>query len=355
LENLKRWLRHSPACILSDPETSSHPTSKATDLQKLELQLQSASLNPEFSGWTTEDSSEKQALAILAGGEHSRNYPEKAPRDFKVAAIMTAYNEEDIVVPSLQRLIDQGILIYFIDNWSTDSTYDLAKPFEGKGIIGHERFPEQETKEYNWGALLTRVEELAGQISADWFIHHDIDEVRLPPWPGINLKDGIYRVDRAGFNCIDHTVIEFHPVDNDFVPGSSFEKHFRHFEFSRQSGHFLQIKAWKNLGLSVSLAASGGHDAQFAGQRVYPYKFLLKHYPIRSQKHGERKVFYDRKLRWNARERAAGWHSHYDPIQPGHVFLRSPSELEIYDEETFYKRYVLERLSGVGVNRKRRR
>jgi hypothetical protein len=139
------------------------------------------------------------------------------------------------------------------------------------------------------------------------------------------------------------------------VSGSSFEEHFRHFEFSKQSGHFLQIKAWENLGLPVSLAESGGHNAQFKGQRVHPYKFLLKHYPIRSQEHGERKVFYDRKMRWNAKERAAGWHSHYDPIQPGHVFLRPRSELRIYDEEEFNKQYLVERLSGVGVHRKKKR
>ncbi|MGH9879128.1 MAG: hypothetical protein ACRD5H_15980, partial [Nitrososphaerales archaeon] len=238
--------------------------------------------------------------------------------------------------------------VYIIDNWSTDSTYDLAKQFEGKGLVGIERFPiERPSQYYHLKAILKRTEKLAKEIKADWFIYQDVDEIRKSPWEGVSYRDGIYKSDRAGFSCIDHTVITFPPVDNDFVPSSDFEHHFKYFAFGTSQN--AQIKTWKNLGQSISLSESGGHNVRFEGCRVYPYKFLIKHYRIRSQQHGEKKVFIERKPRWYPEEKAGGWHIQYDQIKEGHVFLRKPSDIDIFYESLFNKKYVIERLSGIGV------
>ena len=80
-----------------------------------------------------------------------------------------------------------------------------------------------------------------------------------------------YAVDNTGFNAIDHTVVNFHPVDDGFIDGSDFEKHFKYFDFGKKPTHFMQIHAWKNLGKPVSLVASGGHQVSFEGRHVYPY------------------------------------------------------------------------------------
>ena len=72
---------------------------------------------------------------------------------------------------------------------------------------------------------------------------------------------------------------------------------------------------------------------------------------MRSQKHGEKKVFQERKLRWNPDEKAKGWHNHYDQIEEGHAFVCSPSDLTPFDEDQFNKTHLVERLSGVGVLR----
>jgi hypothetical protein len=154
-----------------------------------------------------------------------------------------------------------------------------------------------------------------------------------------------------GFNCIDHTVMEFHPINNDYIPGDNFFSFFRHFEFGKRPGDFNQIKAWKNFGQPIYLAQTGGHEVQFENRRVYPYKFLLKHYQIRSQSHGEKKVLKERKSRWNIEERAKGWHKHYDNINESHSFIRSPFELEWFDETVFNSKYLIERLSGIGIKR----
>jgi hypothetical protein len=148
---------------------------------------------------------------------------------------------------------------------------------------------------------------------------------------------------------VDHVTLNFWPTDDSFDPsGPDLEDHFRHFEFSDHAGHFHQRRAWKQQrGERVALARSAGHDVEFPGRRVYPYKFLLKHYPLRSSAHGARKLL-DRRRRWNAEERSRGWHRQYDEVEPG-GFIRDPSTLRRFDPATFDEDHLGERLSGVGV------
>jgi len=256
--------------------------------------------------------------------------------DFNVVALISAYNEEDIIVPCLQYLIKQGLEVYLIDNWSTDSTVELASEFLGKGLLAIEKFPkDRPPSHYVWKDILSRIEQLTKEIKADWFLFQDVDEIRTSPWPGLSLRAAILKVDREGFNSIDHTVVTFYPVDNDFAAGTDFGAYFEYFEFSDRPGQFVEINAWKNLGRRVSLATSGGHEIRFKGRRIYPFRFLLKHYPVRSQAHGEKKIFRERKPRWLPQEKASGWHTHYDHIYEGHSFLRRPGDLKLFNESEF--------------------
>jgi hypothetical protein len=58
----------------------------------------------------------------------------------------------------------------------------------------------------------------------------------------VDLRRALYAVDRAGSNCVDHTVIEFPPVDDDFAAGTDFEAHFTRFDFGRNPGHFVELR-----------------------------------------------------------------------------------------------------------------
>jgi hypothetical protein len=255
---------------------------------------------------------------------------------FKIVVFVPAFNEEDIIVATLRYLIDQGIHVHVIENWSTDATYDLISSFPGGGLLTIERFPKDgPAVHHDWKKMLARIEEITKEMEADWFLLQGADEIHASAWKDLNLKEGIQRVDSEGFNCIDHAVMTFHPVDNGFVAGTDYERYFKHFEFIDRPGHFLVINGWKNFGQAISLADSAGHEIRFEGRRVYPHKFLLKHYPVRSQAHGEKKIFEERKPRWSPENKAHGWHTHYDSVHSGHVFLRSPSGLNFYDESAF--------------------
>ncbi len=323
LEALRRQARETSVAVVAAP------ASARVDLD---------SLDPELTGMTARDT---QVVVLVPGNDTP------APAAFSAVAFVTAYNEADVIRSTIEQLIDQGIGVYVIDNWSSDGTWEQV---QGLGLVGAEQFPpEGPSAHYEWRGLLGRVEELATTIRADWLIHVDADERRESPWPGVPLRDGLWRVDTRGFNAVDHTILTFPPIDDGFQPGSDPEQYFRLFEFGRNPGHFRQIKAWKRGSRRVDLASEGGHDVSFEGRRIFPFNFLSKHYPIRSQAHGEQKIFRERQSRWSPEERADGWHVQYDHVKPGHRFVRDPATLEPFDD--FHSRYLVERLTRVGIPR----
>jgi glycosyltransferase involved in cell wall biosynthesis len=288
------------------------------------------------------------SLSILENNHrHART---TAPPGFRVVALMPTYNEADIIRSTLRYLISQNIEVYVIDNWSTDGTYEQAQEYVNNGVMGVERFPASgPTPAYEWRSILGRIESIAEQTDADWFMFHDADERRQSPWPELDLRDAFIYAERCGFNCVDHMVLNFHPTGESFDPAKDVQDQLRYFEWSDHEGHFHQRKAWKNPGCRVALASTAGHDIRYPGRLVYPFKFLMKHYPIRSQAHGERKVFQDRANRWSQEERALGWHKQYDDMHPSKSFLRDAATLTRFDESTFYEQFLIERLSGIGV------
>jgi hypothetical protein len=124
-------------------------------------------------------------------------------------------------------------------------------------------------------------------------------------------------------------VFDFWPTDNGFIPGKDVRDFLNYFappeEFDR-----LQINCWKRLPeVRVDLATHGGHEVTFPKRSVFPIRFLLRHYPIRSQEHGERKIFRERLPRFLPEERAIGWHRQY--LESGHSHLRPAAALRRFD------------------------
>jgi SAM-dependent methyltransferase len=365
LRNLRELLEHAPAALLSTPERdlvrgadhSGPPDNphhvREWNLAELEQLARSSGLRIAFSGLTASEDqtfTKETTLLVLEG----RRTPERrpAPRGFRATALMCVHNEADVIEGTIRHLVEEGLDIYLLDNWSTDGTREIAERFLGGGVAAIEPYPREGPAEHHdLAGVLKRFEELTAELSTDWFLHVDADERRRTPWDGVTLLDGFHFVDRCGFNCIDHTTVEFHLTDDGFAADGGLEGRFRAFDFGQFSAHFLQLKAWKKLGVPIDLASTGGHDTRFEGRRVYPYKFLLKHYPIRSQAQGRRKVFTERRGRWSPEEKANGWHIHYDHLPEDHDFLRAPEELEHFEPGDFGRRFLVERLSGIGIPR----
>ena len=167
----------------------------------------------------------------------------------------------------------------------------------------------------------------------------------------MSLRAGLHIVERMGFNAVDFTVCDFRPTDRPYAPGSDPERALRYFEFGQHSWHFIQAKAWRQGELRIRLADSGGHQAEFQDRKLFPYKFILKHYSLRNPEQARRKIFDERKERFLPQERADGWHIHYDSWQPGDRFLWTESELIEFDEKATREAYLTELISGVGIVR----
>lgn len=100
----------------------------------------------------------------------------------------------------------------------------------------------------------------------------------------------------------------------------------------------------------MNLAESGGHDVQFAGRRIYPLKFLLKHYPLRNRAQAERKVFQERAPRASRERRERGWHTHYDAlIQSNEIAGWRAHDLIPCQAHYFSSEFLVEWLSQIGL------
>ena len=314
--------------------------------------LVDAGLPPTFAGLTATDDAtfDKTTLLAIVNAESRRPQPWRTPPEaFKVVAVITAFNEADVIEDVLEHLFAQNVLVHFIDNWSTDDTVERVSRYLGRGVVAVERFPLDDTATFDLERILLRLEQLSSVLDADWIVHYDADEIRRSPFKGVDLRRALYAVDRCGYNVVDFTVMNFRPTDDSFAPGMSLERHFSHFEFGTGDGHLRQRKAWKNLGRPVYLTERAGHDVLFGGRNVFPYKFMNKHYPVQSQAHGERKLVRERYDRFNRRERRLRqWHLHYERVATVENFLVDPDTLHAFDAETFYDEYLVERLTGIG-------
>jgi Glycosyl transferase family 2 len=301
-------------------------------------------------GFADSDDSQgtKNTVIVLAGKEAEFTAPR---RRTKTAAIIHVFNEVDILENVARYLCDQDIDVHLIDNWSTDGSYERGQELVRVGICSRiSRFPDRPSAVYEWERQLKHTQQYAASLDADWIMHYDADEIRCSPWEKVPLSRAIDFVDGLNYTAIDFTVINFLFTDESAAETSTIED-LRSFEWGRHPAYFQQIKAWKNLSI-VDLASSGGHDAQFEGRRIYPLKFLTKHYPLRSYNQANRKLYRDRFPRIWKEQAEKEWHVHYGAFQlvPELKPWRK-HELLNFDHITFNTEFLIERISGIGVDR----
>jgi hypothetical protein len=189
------------------------------------------------------------------------------------------------------------------------------------------------------------VEELALTTEANWIIFNDADEVRTPPWADVSLRNALFHVYQSGFTAVNHTCLNFALTQDSFRTGLSLEQHLTWFNPERAD--LSRVNSWARLpGDPAELAWSGGHGVRFQGLRVFPYNFVIRHYPIRSVEQGRRKVFKERLPRFSVEERLRGWHAHYDHVRAD-ALIQPTTDLLHFDEH-FDEDYLIERLTGVG-------
>lgn len=199
----------------------------------------------------------------------------------RVVAILASYNEERFIAGCLEHLFRQGVDAYLIDNSSTDRTVEIAEGYLGRGLIGVETLPRVGGV-HRWHRILKRKEELAASLDADWLMHADPDEVRLPPRSNQTLAEALAEVDEQGYNAVNF--LEF-----TFVPTREAPEH-DHPDFMRTMKWYypfmrnfpFRVNAWKRQSEPVNLRHSNGHRVRFPNLCVHPGSFKMKHYQFLS-------------------------------------------------------------------------
>lgn len=244
----------------------------------------------------------------------------------RIVAILAAYNEDRFIGACLENLITvQGLEVYLIDNASTDRTAAIAEKYIHRGLIGIETFPRDGI--YAWQPLLARKEELAAQLDADWFLHVDADEIRLPPKSTTTLAKALSEVDAQGYNAVNFLEFTFIPTketpDHDHL---DFQQTMRwYYPFLPKSPH--RLNAWKRQDNRVDLASSGGHRVGFPGLRMLPQSFPMRHYLFLSMEHAKEKFIH---RRYDPKEVKAGMHRARARLKPNQIRLPSQAMLRHY-------------------------
>ncbi len=262
------------------------------------------------------------------------NFPWKR-RKFRVVALLAVRNEELYLERSLQHLYEQGIETCIIDNDSSDRTIEIAKSFLGKGVFRIEHIPFNGCFELE--KQLELKEALAQEIDADWFIHHDADEIREAPPPFKTLKEGIMHVDRQGYNAINFDEFVFVPTDeSESFEGKDYVKEIRYYYYFQRGNKKRHIKAWKKQTVEINLSRWGGHRIYFEGMKIYPQNFILRHYIVLSKPHAIRK--YCERVFSIEEVREKGWHLNRISLTPGDIKMPPRDILKEYREDGVWDR-----------------
>lgn len=244
--------------------------------------------------------------------------------NLRVVALLATYNERRFIGGCLEHLHANGVETYLIDNCSTDETVEIAERHRDRGLIGIESLPRARGT-FDLVTQLRRKEALARELEADWFIHLDADELRLPPRGRGTLAEALADADRQGYNAVnfleytfiptreapDHDHPEFRHTLRTYYPmGPTFPRH---------------LKAWKaSATAEPELASSGGHRVRFPGLRMYPESFPMRHYLFLSVPHAVEKYGH---RRFEPDELRRGWHGWRARLTEHD--LRLPSETEL--------------------------
>lgn len=308
---------------------------------------------PLFAGYTINNNVNFENKIIVTIHDIQVQKIDKISPTQRPLAIIAAFNESDVIEEVIGDFISQGCDVHAIDNWSSDGTWDIMLRLQSnlKDAVSVERFPiEGPQPTYEWQAILQRKTEIGAAFPGRWIIHSDADELRRCPFDGRTLAEGFAIVEKLGCTRVDFNIINYLPTEeNEYIPGT-LDSHFNFYEYGTRGGHFVQNKAWLQGEHVVDLASSGGHIAIFPEAVDFRYKFLLKHYPIRSAAHGRRKILTERQGRWSEKERKElGWHTQYDSYTSVSSFTFDRSKL--YSHDAFWAENILLIISDIPARR----
>ena len=139
-----------------------------------------------------------------------------APPALRPLAIMSCFNEEDVLEEVIEHWIAQGCDLHVLDNWSTDRSWPILQAAAARlgRHLTTERFPAERPENGSWRDILSAKEDIAFCHKGRWIISTDADEIRRSPFPPFCIADALQLVAAGGWNRVDFTVLNYRPTDD---------------------------------------------------------------------------------------------------------------------------------------------
>jgi glycosyltransferase involved in cell wall biosynthesis len=204
----------------------------------------------------------------------------------KLVMTLLVRDEQDILRENIEFHLAQGVdKVIVTDNASTDSTPDIVREYERRGLA---RLILEPSDDYAQGKWVTRMARLAAaEEGADWVINNDADEFW---WP----RQGDLR---SAFESVPDEVGVVVCKRVNFVPRAEDERPFwqrmtvREVESFNDFGRPLPPKAAHRAHPEVTVR-QGNHKIEDVdlGQKLDDARIEILHFPMRSYAQFENKI-----------------------------------------------------------------
>lgn len=188
-------------------------------------------------------------------------------------------DEEDILQSNIEFHLAQGVdFIIATDNLSVDSTPEILKYYESKGVL---HYIHEKNDNYNQHEWVTRMARMAyDKYGADWVINNDADEFW---WPRENTLKDTFSVLKRDKNIVraNRTNFVYRKNEDKTIP---FHMRMTHREINTLNslGQPLPPKV-AHRGTTKIIVQQGNHSVVGLGQQNIVENIIdIFHFPIRS-------------------------------------------------------------------------
>lgn len=228
----------------------------------------------------------------------------------KALGIVMAYNEADVVHLPCRCLAEAEHELHLFDHGSTDDTAAVARRFGAKV----HKVRRKVSMDQIWGVISDYIRE---RTDCDWVTWLAADEfLRQPDGKPLTLA-ALKRRRSRGICVIQPLVREFWITDRDPAKGGAPEERLRYYRPRPKMAPCP--RSWlreltRRMPYGLHRPAT---DWRVRVDRVSRLRWLLDHYPIRSEEQGRRKVEVERRPR-----------PYYLPFRRGRSLVRKARNLE---------------------------
>lgn len=204
----------------------------------------------------------------------------------KLIMTLLVRNEEDIIKENLDFHLSQGVDFFIVtDNKSIDSTTEILKEYEDKGLLHYIYQEEDDYNQHNWVTKMARMAHT--DFNADWIINNDADEFW---WP---LKGSLKSTFISQANRTNVIVAQRH----NFVPVKQNVKFYEHMIYRESEsinylGQALPPKVAHKANSRIYVNQGNHSVSGFWRQSKAHNQIEILHFPIRSYSQFLNKIKY---------------------------------------------------------------